>query len=72
MTQGRQRDRGFFMRVVRGVSNAREGSKILTFLFRPEWCAELAPISPELVEGEFSEVCSPLSFVTNAWETVVL
>jgi hypothetical protein len=27
--------RGFFSGMVKGVSNAREGSKILTFLFRP-------------------------------------
>jgi len=30
----RQRNRGFFSGLVRGVSNPREGSKILTFLFR--------------------------------------
>ena len=30
----RQRNRGFFSGMVRGVSRAREGSKILTFLFR--------------------------------------
>jgi hypothetical protein len=33
--RGRQRNRQFFNGMVRGVSNAREGSKILTFLFRP-------------------------------------
>jgi hypothetical protein len=27
--------RGFFSGMLRGVSNTREGSKILTFLFRP-------------------------------------
>jgi hypothetical protein len=31
----RQRNRQFFSGMVRGVSNACEGSKILTFLFRP-------------------------------------
>ena len=36
--------------MLRGVSNAREGQKILSFLFRPYWCAELAPTSPKLVE----------------------
>ena len=35
MTRGRQRNRGFFGGMDRGVSNASEGSKILTFLFRP-------------------------------------
>jgi hypothetical protein len=30
----RQRNRGFFSGMLRGVSNAREDSKILTFLFR--------------------------------------
>src|SRR5215211_1421008 len=32
--QDRQRNRGFFSGIVRGVSDPREGSKILTFLFR--------------------------------------
>jgi hypothetical protein len=32
--RGRQRNRGFFSDLVRGVSNACEGSKILSFLFR--------------------------------------
>ncbi len=32
----RQRSRGFFSGMVRGVSDPREGSKILTFLFRPQ------------------------------------
>jgi hypothetical protein len=31
--------RGFFSGILRSVSNTCEGSKILTFLFRPEWCA---------------------------------
>jgi hypothetical protein len=34
VAEGRQRNRGFFSDLVRGVSNPREGSKILTFLFR--------------------------------------
>jgi hypothetical protein len=29
----------------RGVSNTREGPKILTFLFDPEWCAARSYIS---------------------------
>jgi hypothetical protein len=31
----RQRNRGFSIVKIRGVSNPREGSKILTFLSRP-------------------------------------
>jgi hypothetical protein len=31
----RQRNRGFFSDMIRGVSNPREGSKILSFVFRP-------------------------------------
>ena len=34
MAEGRQRNRGFFSDLVRGVSRPREGSKILSFLFR--------------------------------------
>jgi hypothetical protein len=34
VAEGRQRNRGFFSGMVRGVSNTREGPKILTFLFR--------------------------------------
>jgi hypothetical protein len=34
VAQGRQRNRGFFSGMVRGVSNPRKGSKIPTFLFR--------------------------------------
>jgi hypothetical protein len=33
--QDRQRNQGFFSGLDRGVSTPREGSKILTFLFRP-------------------------------------
>ena len=35
VAQGRQRNQGFFSGMLRGVSNPREGSKILFFLFRP-------------------------------------
>ena len=35
VAEGRQRNRGFFSDLVRGASNACEGSKILTLLFRP-------------------------------------
>ena len=31
----RQRNRGFFSGMLRGMSDPREGSKILTFPFRP-------------------------------------
>jgi hypothetical protein len=34
VTRGRQRSRGFFSDLVRGVSNAFGGSEVLTFLFR--------------------------------------
>ena len=52
-----QRIRGFFSGMVRVVSNPREGSKSLTHsTFGPDWCAELAPTSPKLLEEEFSEV----------------
>ena len=35
MDQGRQRNRRFSSGMIRSVSNPREGSKMLTFLFRP-------------------------------------
>ena len=35
MTRGRQRNRGFFSGLFRGVSNPPEGSKILSSLVRP-------------------------------------
>ena len=41
----RQRNRGFFSGMLRGVSNAREGLKILTFLFGPRLvCSSLLPL----------------------------
>ena len=36
VARDRQRNRGFFGGLVRGVSSPREGSEILTFLFRPQ------------------------------------
>ena len=36
MAEDRQRNRAFFSSMLRGVSNAREGSKILTLLFQPQ------------------------------------
>jgi hypothetical protein len=39
VAEDRQRNRGFFSGMLRGVSILREGSKILSFLFRPYWCA---------------------------------
>ena len=53
----RQRNRGFFSGMLRGVSILREGSKILSFLFRPQAGVQLAPTSSKLMEGE---VCEPL------------
>jgi hypothetical protein len=44
----RQRNWGYFSGMFRGVSNPREGSKILTYLFRPSTGVQLAPISPKL------------------------
>jgi hypothetical protein len=35
VTRGRQRNRGFFSGMVRVVSNAREGSRIKSFLYQP-------------------------------------
>jgi hypothetical protein len=35
VAEGRQRNRGFLSAMVRGVSTLQEGSKSLTFLFRP-------------------------------------
>ena len=35
MAQGRQRKKGFFSGMFRGVSNAQEGSKVLFFLYGP-------------------------------------
>jgi hypothetical protein len=35
VAEGRQRNRGFFSGMLRGVSNPCEGSKMLTFLYRP-------------------------------------
>jgi hypothetical protein len=35
VARGRQRNRGFFSSMLRGVSIPREGSKIVTLLFRP-------------------------------------
>ena len=55
--QGRDRQRyeGFSAWVVRGVSNACEGSNILTLLCRPTG-VQLAARSPKLVEVVFCEL----------------
>jgi hypothetical protein len=58
--------RGFFSGMVRGVSNAREASKIRTFLFRPRLvCSSLLHLQSSLkvysanfAFTEFSEVGS--------------
>jgi hypothetical protein len=52
----RQSNRGFFSGMIRGVSNPREGSKILTFLFRTPTSMQVAPTSPKLVEGAYCEL----------------
>ena len=46
----RQRNRGFFSGMLRGVSNAREGLKILFFLLSDPTGVHLAATSPKLVE----------------------
>ena len=65
MAKGQQRNRGFFSDLVRSVSNPCEGSKILTFPFRPRLvCSSLLHLpSSWMVNsanyfacGEFSEV----------------
>jgi len=66
VAKGRQRNRGFFSGMVRGVSNACEGSKILSFLYQPRLvCSSLLHLrsswkvnSPKLDFRftEFSEV----------------
>jgi hypothetical protein len=45
VAEDRQRNRKFFSGMLRGVSNAREGSKILSFSFGPDWCAARSYIS---------------------------
>jgi hypothetical protein len=60
----RQRNRGFFSDMVRGVSEPREGSKILTFLSRPrQVCSSLLHLrsawkvhSPKFAAAGLSEV----------------
>jgi hypothetical protein len=56
VAEGRQRNRGFFSDLLRGVSDPREGSEILFFLFRTPTGMQLAPTSSKLVDGKFSEV----------------
>jgi hypothetical protein len=46
----RQRNRAFFSGMVRGVSDACEGSEILSFLFRPRLVCRSLLHSPKLVE----------------------
>jgi hypothetical protein len=47
---------GNFSGLVRGLSDPRKGSKILTFLFRSRLVCKLAPTSPKLVEGAFCKL----------------
>jgi hypothetical protein len=56
VAEDRQRNWGFFSGMVRGVSDLYEGSKILIFLSWAPTGVQLAPASPKLVEGRFSEV----------------
>ena len=51
----RQRNRGSFSGIIRGVLTPPEGMKILFFLFPPSTGVQFAPTSPKLVEGEFCE-----------------
>jgi hypothetical protein len=56
VARGRQRNRLFFSGMLRGVSDPREGSKILFFLFRSRLgCSSLLHLQ-KLVEGEFCEL----------------
>jgi hypothetical protein len=43
------RNRGLFSGMIRGESNPREGSKILTFPFRSPLVCSLLPTAPKLV-----------------------
>jgi hypothetical protein len=54
--EDRQRNWGLFSGMLRGVSNPREGSKILFFLLSDPTDVQLAPTSPKLVEGNFYEL----------------
>jgi hypothetical protein len=66
VAEGRQRNRGLFSGMLRGVSSPREGSKILFFLFRPRLvCNSLLHLrsswkvnSANFAITEFSEVRS--------------
>jgi hypothetical protein len=56
---------GFFSGMLRGVSNPREGSKILTFLYRPRLeCSSWKVNSMNFARTEFSEVRRFLGAVT--------
>jgi hypothetical protein len=55
VAQGRQSNQEFFSRMVRGVSDPREGSKTITFLYRPRLMCSALLHSPKLGEGEFCE-----------------
>jgi hypothetical protein len=73
--------RGFFRGMVRGVSNPRKGSKILTFLYRPRLVGSSWNVNSTMTFAMtgFSEVRSllaansdPHNVFRNPWETVVL
>jgi hypothetical protein len=61
VAEGRQRNRGFFSGMLRGVSDPCEGSKILIFLSWAPSGVQLASTSQKLEEGEFCEMLPWLS-----------
>jgi hypothetical protein len=83
--QDRQRKRGFFSGMLRGVSNSREGSEILTFLFRPRlvssphlqsrssWKVDSANSTlTEVSEVRHSPCSTPVSVPASHWRCRVL
>jgi hypothetical protein len=64
VAEGRQRNRGFFSDLVRRVSNAREGSKILSFPFRPRL------VCSSLLHLRSSQNLPSASFVLTAFSEV--
>jgi hypothetical protein len=76
VTRGRQRNRGFFSGLFRGVSDARESSKILTFLFPPRLlCSVLLHLRSSLMVNS-PEFARKVSKTTNpgnrTWESPCL
>jgi hypothetical protein len=70
VARGRERNRAFFSGLVRGVSNLREGSKSLTFLFGPRLvCTARSYISEALLRS-FWKVDSANYFALCAFSDV--